>query len=110
MERQTGGEFKASVVGAYERGERAISVHRFVKLAQVYQVAPAELLPLTPVGGDFVVDLDAVAADDGGGLVERYLAAIQLLRRSPGSREVRQSDRAIISSLLSGVESRIGSD
>ncbi len=110
VERQTGGEFKASVVGAYERGERAISVQRFVKLAEVYEVAPAELLPLAPSGRELVIDLDAVATDAGGEMVERYLAAIQLLRRSPGSREVRQSDRAIISSLLSGVESRVGSD
>ena len=110
VERQTAGEFKASVVGAYERGERAISVHRFVKLAQVYEVAPTELLPLAPVRGDLVIDLDAVASGEGGELVERYLAAIQLLRKEPGSPEVRQSDRVIISSLLSSVESRIGSD
>jgi hypothetical protein len=51
-----------------------------------------------------------VAADEGGELVERYLAAIQLLRKEPGSREVRQTDRAIIGSLLSGVETRIGRD
>jgi len=110
VENQTAGEFKASVVGAYERGERAISVHRFVRLAQVYEVVPSELLPVAATPDGMVIDLDAVASDEGGELVERYLAAIQLLRRSPGTREVRQSDRAIIGSLLSGVESRIGRD
>ncbi len=99
VEANTGGEFKASVVGAYERGERAISVHRFVKLAQVYDVPAAELLPITPHDGA-VLDLEAIAADGSGDVVDRFLAAIQLLRKESGGREVRQSDRAIIASLV----------
>ncbi|WP_428119774.1 helix-turn-helix domain-containing protein [Candidatus Poriferisodalis sp.] len=39
------GEFKVSVLGAYERGQRGIRVHRLVRLAEVYDVDPAELLP-----------------------------------------------------------------
>jgi transcriptional regulator with XRE-family HTH domain len=39
------GEFKASVVGAYERGERAISLPRLQRLADVYSVPVAQLLP-----------------------------------------------------------------
>ena len=38
-------EFKASVLGAYERGERAISVPRLMRLAEVYDVPPDTLLP-----------------------------------------------------------------
>ena len=38
-------EFKASVLGAYERGERAISVPRLQRLASYYQVAVDSLLP-----------------------------------------------------------------
>src|SRR5688572_5470919 len=38
-------EFKASVLGAYERGERAISVPRLLRLAQVYGVPAEQLLP-----------------------------------------------------------------
>ena len=38
-------EFKASVLGAYERGERAISVPRLQRLARVYQVPVDQLLP-----------------------------------------------------------------
>jgi transcriptional regulator with XRE-family HTH domain len=38
-------EFKASVLGAYERGERAISVHRLLRLAEIYQVPRDHLLP-----------------------------------------------------------------
>lgn len=99
VESQTDGEFKASVVGAYERGERAISVQRFARLADVYGIPPAELLPAEASEG-VVIDLDALEFGAGGDLVERYLAAIQLVRKEPGSREVRQSDRAIIGSFL----------
>ena len=38
-------EFKASVLGAYERGERAISVARLQRLARLYQVSVDQLLP-----------------------------------------------------------------
>lgn len=38
-------EFKASVLGAYERGERAISVPRLQRLAKFYTVPVDQLLP-----------------------------------------------------------------
>ncbi len=38
-------EFKASVLGAYERGERAISVPRLQRLARFYNVPVEQLLP-----------------------------------------------------------------
>jgi len=38
-------EFKASVLGAYERGERAISVPRLQRLARLYNVPVDQLLP-----------------------------------------------------------------
>ncbi len=38
-------EFKASVLGAYERGERAISVPRLLRLAEIYEVPGDQLLP-----------------------------------------------------------------
>jgi len=38
-------EFKASVLGAYERGERAISVPRLPRLAKLYDVPVDQLLP-----------------------------------------------------------------
>ena len=41
-------EFKASVLGAYERGERAISVPRLQRLARFYQVPVDQLLPRDP--------------------------------------------------------------
>jgi transcriptional regulator with XRE-family HTH domain len=103
VESQTDGEFKASVVGAYERGERAISVQRFVSLAEIYGTAASDLLPI-PSEPTLVIDLDALAGEDGD-LVDRYLAAIQMMRKQPGVEAVRDSDRAVISSLLQSVRS-----
>jgi transcriptional regulator with XRE-family HTH domain len=103
IEAQTEGEFKASVVGAYERGERAISVQRFVRLAEIYGVPANEILPMPEHVAGLVIDLEALSGDDSGDLVDKYLAAIQLLRKDGGPNVVRQSDRAIINSLLQAV-------
>jgi len=43
-------EFKASVLGAYERGERAISVPRLQRLAKLYDVPVDQLLPNDDAG------------------------------------------------------------
>ncbi len=45
VEAASGQEFKASVLGAYERGERAISVPRLQRLARLYDVPVDQLLP-----------------------------------------------------------------
>src|ERR687888_495408 len=45
VEARSDQEFKASVLGAYERGERAISVPRLLRLAELYRVPPDQLLP-----------------------------------------------------------------
>lgn len=55
-------EFKASVLGAYERGERAISVPRLQRLAKFYSVPVDQLLPNDPddfglTRDDEVIDL-----------------------------------------------------
>src|SRR5438552_19101754 len=44
VEASSGEEFKASVLGAYERGERAISVPRLQRWARLYNV-PVDQLP-----------------------------------------------------------------
>ena len=111
LESYTGGEFKASVVGAYERGERALSVQRLVRLAEVYAVPPADLLPMSPSERSVVIDLDLASASKDGDLVERYLAAIHFLRREGSPEEVRDSDKAVIASLLeSSVQTAAGPD
>ena len=45
VEAASGHEFKASVLGAYERGERIISVPRLQRLAGYYEVPVDQLLP-----------------------------------------------------------------
>lgn len=52
VEALSGGEFKTSVLGAYERGERGVAVNRLLRLASLYGVPPAELLPSGDRGGD----------------------------------------------------------
>ncbi|MDQ1395679.1 MAG: hypothetical protein QOG64_938 [Acidimicrobiaceae bacterium] len=67
-------EFKASVLGAYERGERAISVPRLQRLARYYNVPVDQLLPRDlgpePAWGD---DIDLRADEQEGGEVRRRL-------------------------------------
>jgi transcriptional regulator with XRE-family HTH domain len=50
VEEASGREFKASVLGAYERGERIISVLRLQRLAQIYKVPVDQILPRSPTG------------------------------------------------------------
>ena len=100
IEAFTDGVFKASVVGAYERGERAISVQRFVRLAEVYSVPAGDLLPIITDSDSIVIDLDALTAGGSDNLAERYLAAIQLLRREAGTNEVRDSDKVVLATLM----------
>src|SRR3954469_11327495 len=64
-------EFKASVLGAYERGERAISVPRLQPLARFYNVPVDQLLPrdlgADPAWGPGDDDTDLRAAEEGNG-------------------------------------------
>lgn len=68
VEATSGQEFKASVLGAYERGERAISVPRLQRLARFYRVPVDQLLPgddgpdfgPRPGDADLVIDLNQV--------------------------------------------------
>jgi transcriptional regulator with XRE-family HTH domain len=97
-------EFKASVLGAYERGERAISVPRLQRLARFYAVPVDQLLPRDDeVGADAVIDLEAgtVTArptDDSrvtidlGRLSEMNTGDAQLLTRYLGYIQVQRGD------------------
>lgn len=44
VERVTGGRFKPSTVAGYERGERSISICRFLSLSGAYAAHPVEML------------------------------------------------------------------
>ncbi len=91
-------EFKASVLGAYERGERAISVPRLRRLAHIYDVPLDQLLPgsregvstlasepLTraPIGAKIRIDLVRLKATDGpeAEALQRFLSKVQLDRQ-----------------------------
>ena len=98
VEAASGKEFKASVLGAYERGERAISVPRLLRLAGLYTVPVAQLLPASeenldaddrslgmPFGArtTMTIDLERVRNLEGAEaeLVNRYLRGIQVQRQ-----------------------------
>lgn len=48
VEERSGGRWKAVVVGAYERGDRAVNIARMQELAEFYGVPVVELLPPSP--------------------------------------------------------------
>jgi transcriptional regulator with XRE-family HTH domain len=64
VRRLSAGLFKASALGAYERGERHISLERFTRLAEIYNTSAARLMSEvadgapSPVPGSIVVHLD----------------------------------------------------
>src|SRR3954471_15852226 len=70
-------EFKASVLGAYERGERAISVPRLQRLARFYNVPVDQLLPrdlgADPAWGTDDDDIDLRASETGYARRQLYL-------------------------------------
>ena len=45
VEERSDGQFKAVVVGSYERGDRAVSAHKLAAMAAFYGVSVADLLP-----------------------------------------------------------------
>jgi len=121
-------EFKASVLGAYERGERAISVPRLQRLARFYNVPVDQLLPSddeSPV--DAVIDLDKGTVVGGkpadevpvtidlnrlseltapeAQLLTRYLGMIQVQRGDFNGRmlTIRRDDLRAIACLLDTV-------
>ena len=112
-------EFKASVVGAYERGERAISVPRLQRLAAFYTVPVDQLLPrdgsdhrvvdLTERGLDgsnrsVTLDLARLREldDPNAALLMRYVEMIQVQRQDFNGRmlTVRRDDLRAIACIL----------
>ncbi len=105
------GEFKAAVLGAYERGERSLSVPRLHRLAGYYGVPVIQLLPPEPSagiaqqGGDKVtIDLGRLDQLEGpvGQILERFLASIQVERQDFNGKvlTVRADDLRLLSRLI----------
>lgn len=111
VHRATDGEFKAAVLGAYERGERSLSLPRLKRLAGYYEVPVSQLLPeedtyeVTRVSeGGVTIDLGRVddLDDDTATVVERFLQRIQVQRQDFNGKvlTIRASDVVILSMLL----------
>lgn len=98
------GEFKASAVGAYERGERSISAVRLARLAELYGISSGAVLDAIPPE-NFVIDLTEFekASVVDPKVLDRALAVIRSFRRTPGSRDVRRSDLRVLSALATAV-------
>lgn len=104
VEETSAREFKASVLGAYERGERIISVLRLQRLAALYGVPVDQLLPRPPSANqDAAADSEARLRDAArreGEAVTFDLAKLQaleapereLLRRYIGMIQVQRGD------------------
>jgi transcriptional regulator with XRE-family HTH domain len=121
VEASSSQEFKASVLGAYERGERAISVPRLQRLARFYAVPVDQLLPREEDNGQVpVLDLtDSTSArapssvtidlarlrdvdDPSSSMLVRYLQMIQVQRQDFNGRmlTVRRDDLRAIACIL----------
>ena len=112
--------FKASVLGAYERGERTISVPRLQKLAKFYNVPVDQLLPKDSEPAGTTIDLreDTSAATEekitidlprleslmehDRDLLVRYLGLIQVQRGDFNGRvlTIRQEDLRALATLF----------
>jgi transcriptional regulator with XRE-family HTH domain len=124
VEAQSDQEFKASVLGAYERGERALSVPRLDRLAQFYAVPVEQLLPREVTGSEAAVALASPTnkklAIDVAKLVQlkgapfemlaRYLKLIQVQRQDFNGRviTVRGDDTRSIAAMLDVPVDQVG--
>jgi len=118
VEAASGQEFKASVLGAYERGERAISVPRLQRLARFYNVPVDQLLPgdegpafntddTTPrlrVDSTVRIDLRKLEGLSGAEaeMLNRYLTMVQVQRQDFNGRmlTIRRDDLRAIACIL----------
>ncbi len=112
VQRVSGGEFKAAVLGAYERGERSLSVPRLRRLSEFFDVPITQLLPVEkmaqasenlPTGG-LTIDLNKVDQLTGpeAELLDRFLRGIQMQRQDFNGRvlTVRRDDLRMLGMLL----------
>jgi transcriptional regulator with XRE-family HTH domain len=116
VQRRSHDEFKASVLGAYERGQRVISVPRLLRLAEIYGVKPEELLPrATDVAltsrhdtraaprGEVTIDLVRLhELDDAAStVVARYAQTVQRERGRQGDiLTLRRRDLSVLAAVV----------
>ncbi len=111
VHRSTGGEFKAAVLGAYERGERSLSLPRLQRLAVCYDVPMNQLLPeedtyeiSRATTGGVAIDLNSLESldEETERVVDRFLQRIQVQRQDFNGQvlTIRSSDLAMLAMLL----------
>jgi len=113
VEQQSNHEFKASVVGAYERGERSISVARLIRLCEHYHISPASVLPsektidLTTIEGQnqrVVIDLGKIANNNHAEamVIGRFAQSVHQQRNDSSGRylTLRNDDIRILSAVF----------
>jgi transcriptional regulator with XRE-family HTH domain len=113
VQRLSGGEFKAAVLGAYERGERSLSVPRLHRLAQFFQVPVARFFPAEDGSGrngstlpnaGVNIDLNRVERMSGteSVIVQRFLTSIQRMRQdfSGSVLTIRRDDLRLLALLI----------
>ena len=123
VEAQSNQEFKASVLGAYERGERALSVPRLDRLAQFYAVPIEQLLPreitgsevaalASPFAEKLAIDVSKLMQLSGSPfeMLARYLRLIQVQRQDFNGRviTVRGDDVRSIAAMLDVPVDQVG--
>jgi transcriptional regulator with XRE-family HTH domain len=123
VEAQSTQEFKASVLGAYERGERALSVPRLDRLAQFYNVPIEQLLPReitgfeaaaihSPTNKKLAIDVSKLVQLSGSPfeMLARYLRLIQVQRQDFNGRviTVRGDDTRAIAAMLDVPVDQVG--
>lgn len=85
VERASDGQWKAAVIGSYERGDRNISAARLCELAEFYGIQPGDVLPEGPQRAPdrsrgIVLDLGRLADGERWRGVRRYCESIQRQR------------------------------
>ena len=99
VEEQSEREFKASVLGVYERGERIISVLRLQRLARLYAVPVDQLLPKMSSEVEFGTESSSPTSQSAGSItidlsrLERLDAPErEVLRRYIGMIQIQRGD------------------
>ena len=104
VEDRSESEFKASVLGAYERGERAISVPRLQRLARFYGVPVDQLLPAEAESESGTSNQKNAGWIPGpeAEMIERYLTIIQVKRQDFNGRvlTIRGDDLQALAAIL----------
>ncbi len=115
VERLSGGDLGTSTIGAYERGDRAISIPRLDRIADFYGVPIEQFLPrlpgqaptptrTSPIAETLCIDGDQLAPLDGAEFVamKRYISLVREQRVGRRSEPItlRGADAVVIAAMF----------